>query len=418
MPADSPALDRPIGIRDLLHQRNYCLFLTGDFISLLGNWTQRIAIGWLTWQLTESTTWLGIIAFADLFPSVVLSPFGGVIADRGDPRRISFHTQTIAMLHASALFVCSATGLLNIWLLVFLVTLRGSIAAMNQPARFALVPSLIPRDLLSIAMATTAVGFNLARFVGPAIAGLVIVRFGVSGAFAVNAVSYVALLIALWMLDVVPVKREAHSKQSVGTQIVAGYQYVSRHAGVGPVLLLFAVGSVLVRPLTEMLPGFADGVFKEGAAGLAWLTSAMGIGAMLGGILMVRRNKLEQVFQAISVSLAVMSAAVLLFAFTPSFWLAIALTVTAGCAISVNGIGTQILTQSAVDNDMRGRVMSLYGVLFRAGPAIGAVVIGIIGDHVGLAWPTAVGALACGVVWVWSIRHRAAIKAALLPSQE
>jgi predicted MFS family arabinose efflux permease len=277
---------------------------------------------------------------------------------------------------------------------------------------------LIPRDLLAIGMATNAVGFNLARFIGPAIAGLVIVRFGVSGAFAVNAASYVALLIALWMLDVAPVKREARAKQSVGTQIVAGYQYVSRHAGVGPVLLLFAVGSLLVRPLTEMLPGFADGVFKEGAAGLAWLTSAMGIGATLGGVIMIRRNKLEQVLQAISISLAAMSVAVLLFAFTPSFWMAVALTVIAGCAISINGIGTQVLTQSAVDNDMRGRVMSLYGVLFRAGPAIGAVVIGVVGDHVGLVWPTAAGALACGIVWVWSIRHRAAIKAALLPSQE
>ncbi len=416
MSVQSPA--RPASLRALLRQRNYCLFLTGDFVSLLGNWTQRIAIGWLTWQLTESTTWLGIIAFADLFPSLVLSPFGGVIADRGEPRRICFNTQSVAMLHAITLFVCSATGLLNIWLLVVLVALRGSIAAMNQPARFALVPSLIPRDLLSIAMATNAVCFNLARFVGPAIAGLVIVRFGVSGAFAVNAISYVALLIALGMLDVAPVKREARAKQSMGIQILAGYQYVSRHAGVGPVLLLFAIGSLLVRPLTEMLPGFADGVFKQGAAGLAWLTSAMGIGATLGGVLMVRRNRIDQVLQATNISLAVMAVAVLLFAVAPSFWLAIALTVTAGCAISVNGIGTQTLTQSAVDDAMRGRVMSLYGMLFRAGPAVGAVVIGVIGDHIGLAWPTAAGAVICGGVWIWSIRKRAAIKAALMPRQE
>jgi predicted MFS family arabinose efflux permease len=113
-----------------------------------------------------------------------------------------------------------------------------------------------------------------------------------------------------------------------------------------------------------------------------------------------------------------MSVAVLLFAFTPSFWLGVALAVIASCAISINGIGTQVLTQSAVDNDMRGRVMSLYGVLFRAGPAVGAVVIGVVGDHVGLVWPTAAGALVCGLVWIWSLRHRAAIRAALLPPQE
>jgi MFS family permease len=417
MSAAPPVSDRPAAIRDLLRHRNYCLFLAGDFVSLLGNWTQRIAIGWLTWQLTESTSWLGIIAFADLFPSVVLSPFGGVLADRGEPRRICFNTQSVAMVHATALFVCSATGLLNIWLLVVLVTLRGSIAAMNQPARFALIPSLIPRDHIPIAMATNSVSFNLARFIGPAIAGLVIVRFGVSGAFAVNAISYVALLIALGMIDVVPVKRETHARPSMMGQIVDGYRYVSRHAGVGPILLLFAMGSLLVRPLTEMLPGFADGVFKEGAAGLAWLTAAMGIGATLGGVLMVRRNRLDQILQATNISLAVMAVAGLLFAVAPFFWLAVALTLTVGCAISVNGIGTQTLTQSAVDDDMRGRVMSLYGTLFRAGPAVGAVVIGAIGDHIGLAWPTAAGALICGGVWIWSIRHRAAIKAALMPPQ-
>lgn len=408
------AADAPGSIRDLLKQRNYCLYLSGDFVSLIGNWTQRIAIGWLTWQLTESTTWLGIIAFADLFPAVILSPIGGVIADRGDPRRISLHTQSVAMLHASTLFVTSAAGILDIWLLVVLVTLRGSIAAINQPARFALIPSLIPRELLPTALASNAVLFNLARFIGPAVAGLVIVKAGVSGAFAVNAASYFALLAALWMIDVVPMKRVIQAKTSMGAQVTAGYRYVSQHRGLGPLLLIFALGSILVRPLTELLPGFADGIFNEGAAGLAWLTSAMGVGAMMGGVLMIRRNALDQVFQAAIISLAVMCVSVFFFTLAPSFWAAVGLVTVAACAISVNGIGTQTLAQSAVAGEMRGRVMSLYGVLFRGGPAIGAVAIGSIADHTGLAWPTAAGALLCLGLWLWAMRHRRGIKEALL----
>jgi len=414
------AADAPGSIRDLLKQRNYCLYLSGDFVSLIGNWTQRIAIGWLTWQLTESTTWLGIIAFADLFPAVILSPIGGVIADRGDPRRISLNTQSMAMLHASTLFVTSAVGILDIWLLLALVTLRGSIAAINQPARFALIPSLIPRELLPTALASNAVLFNLARFIGPAVAGLVIVKAGVSGAFAVNAASYFALLAALWMIDVTPIKRVTQAKTSMGAQVTAGYQYVSQHGGLGPLLLIFAIGSILVRPLTELLPGFADGVFNEGAAGLAWLTSAMGVGAMMGGVLMIRRNALDQVFQATIISLAVMCVSVLLFTLAPSFWAAVGLVAITACAISVNGIGTQTLAQSAVAGEMRGRVMSLYGVLFRGGPAIGAVVIGAVADHTGLAWPTAAGALLCLGLWLWAMRHRRGIKKALIgamPSQ-
>jgi len=408
------AANTPVSVRALLKQRNYCLYLSGDFVSLIGNWTQRIAIGWLTWQLTESTTWLGIIAFADLFPAVILSPIGGVIADRGDPRRISLITQGLAMIHASTLFVTSAAGILDIWLLVVLVTLRGSIAAINQPARFALIPSLIPRELLSTALASNAVLFNLARFIGPAVAGLVIVQNGVSGAFAVNAVSYFALLAALWMISIPPIKRAAQAKASMGAQVTAGYRYVSQHTGLGPLLLLFAIGSILVRPLTELLPGFADGVFNEGAEGLAWLTSAMGVGAMVGGLLMIRRNALDQVFQATTISLAVMCVSVILFTLAPSFWAAVGLVAVAACAISVNGIGTQTLAQSAVAGEMRGRVMSLYGVLFRGGPAIGAVAIGVVADHTGLAWPTAAGALLCLGLWLWAIRHRRGIKNALI----
>lgn len=357
----------------------------------------------------------------DLFPSVVLSPLGGVIVDRGDPRRISLITQVVAMTHACILLTVSLVGLLDIWLLAFLAGMRGSIAAINQPARLSLVPSLVPRDYLPVALAANSVVFNLARFVGPAVAGLVIVRYSISGAFAVNALSYLGLLLALMLIDTAPTVREGRAHSFVG-QVVAGYQYVSRHRGLGPLLMIFATGTILVRPIIELLPGFADGIFNAGASGLAWFTSAMGVGAMAGGFVMIRRNSLEQTFSAMGTSLALMCVAAILFSLAPSFWIALALLVVVGGAISVNGIGTQALIQAAVENDMRGRVMSLYGMLFRGAPAVGALVMGAAADHIGLRWPVAVGAVLCLGIWIWSLGRRAVMKRALLghspPSSE
>ena len=403
----------PVTLRDLLRQRDFCLYTAGDLFSLIGNWTQRITVGWLTWEMTGSATWLGLIAFMDLFPSVVLSPLGGVIVDRGDPRRISLITHAMAMLHACILLMVSMTGLLDIWLLAFLVAIRGSIAAINQPARLSLVPSLVPRGYLPMALAANSVVFNLARFVGPAVAGVVIVQYGVSGAFALNALSYLGLLLALMVIDVSPPVRDDRAR-SFASQVVAGYEYVSQHQGLRPLLIIFATGTVLVRPIIELLPGFADGIFNAGASGLAWFTSAMGVGAMLGGLIMIRRSALEQTFGAVGVSLGIMCISAILFSLAPSFWIALMLLVVLGGAISVNGIGTQALIQAAVENDMRGRVMSLYGMLFRGAPAVGALVMGTAADYVGLRWPMFVGAILCLGVWAWSLSRRNLMKNALL----
>ena len=403
----------PVKLRDLFRQRDFCLYTAGDLFSLIGNWTQRITVGWLTWEMTGSATWLGLIAFMDLFPSVVLSPLGGVIVDRGDPRRISLITHAIAMLHACILLIVSMTGLLDIWLLAFLVAIRGSIAAINQPARLSLVHSLVPRGYLPMALAANSVAFNLARFVGPAVAGVVIVQYGVSGAFALNALSYLGLLLALMVIDVSPPVRNDRAR-SFASQVVAGYEYVSQHQGLRPLLIIFATGTVLVRPIIELLPGFADGIFNAGASGLAWFTSAMGVGAMLGGLVMIRRSALDQTFGAVGVSLGIMCIAAILFSLAPSFWIALLLLVVLGGAISVNGIGTQALIQAAVENDMRGRVMSLYGMLFRGAPAVGALVMGTAADFVGFRWPMFVGAILCLGVWAWSLRRRNSMKSALL----
>jgi MFS family permease len=390
----------------VLQHRNYRLYAAGDAVSLIGNWVQKVAIGWLTWQLTVSATWLGIVAFCDLCPAIVLSPIGGVIADRGDPRRMSLISQVFAMTQAMVLLVLTWASLIDIWGIVVLSVLRGSIAAINQPARMSLMPNLIPPEDLASAIAFNSVMANMARFIGPAIAGVVIAGGGVSGAFAINAASYLLLLYALWAIDVKETVPSHQARRAMWTQITAGYRYVYEHRGIGPLLLIYSATTVLVRPVTELLPGFADRIFGMGAQGLAWMTSAMGLGAMVGGMTMVRRASTERLVRAAVSSLAGLSISIVAFALVPSFWIGLVLLFAYGFSNTGSSIGTQSLVQGSVDDAFRGRVMSLYGVLFRGGPAVGALIIGTLADTFGLQWPVAVAALLCLAVSGWAMTRR------------
>lgn len=390
----------------VMRHRNYLLYAVGDGVSLIGSWTQRVAIAWLTWELTHSGLWLGIIVFADLFPAVILSPIGGVIADRSDPKRMTMITQSFAMLQSVVLFLLTWLGFIDMILLVALAAIRGMLSAINQPARMSLVPSLVPREDLTGALAINSIQFNTARFIGPAIAGAVIVAGGIESAFAINAATYLILLWALWVIDVKPQKREPGGRRGMVSQIGDGYTYVSAHPGIGPLLLIFASVTVLARPAIELLPGFADGIFGQGPQGLAWMTSMVGLGAMVGGASMVRRSDTEKLVMSAVGSILLLSACTLAFAIVPSFWAALAILFVFGFTNSTSGIGTQTLIQSAVDDAMRGRVMSLYGVIFRGGPAVGALLIGVASEHWGIQIPVAIGGALCIGVSIWALTQR------------
>ena len=240
--------------------RDYAIYFAGNTITLIGLWMQRIAVGWVAWELTESATWLGIVAFADLFPVMVISPLAGTIADRVNRLTIATVTQSIAMVQAATLAVLSFTGMLDIWGLFGLALLGGVVMSFWQPARLSLVPSLVPKEDLPSAVSVNAVLFNGARFIGPALAGLLILNASAGWVFLANAVSYVSFLIALQF-----VRRDAGApamkgRDSIGTAMAEGYRYAFGHQGIGPLLLLMCVTCICMRPVFELLPGFASEV--------------------------------------------------------------------------------------------------------------------------------------------------------------
>ncbi|MGE0724607.1 MAG: MFS transporter [Alphaproteobacteria bacterium] len=401
-----------------LRSPNYAVYVAGNSVSLIGTWMQRIGVGWLTWELTHSGTWLGLVAFADLFPSVFFGPIGGAIADRVDRLKVIFVSQCLAMLQASALFLLTVTGLIDMGLLLALVLVNGVVIGFNQPSRLALIPSLVPRQDLSTAVAINSIVFNLARFVGPACAGALIVSGGTAAVFGANALTFLAFLVALTRLRlppaarVLPVDRRT-GRGSILGDVGDGVRYTARHPGIGPLLLLLTTNSLTVRPFVELLPGFAADVFGRGADGLAMMTSVIGGGAIVGGLWLAQRENMRGLTQVTLWSTFALSIAILGFVATHWFGFALACLAIAGMSLVLSGTATQTLVQTAVDERMRGRVMSLYGIIFRGGPAAGALAVGALSDQIGLQWAMGIGAAAAVAIWLHAYRGRARMTAAL-----
>jgi predicted MFS family arabinose efflux permease len=376
-------------------------------------WMQRIAVGWLTWQLTGSGFWLGIVAFADFFQVVVIGPIAGTAADRWDRLKVVKISQTISLVQATILFLLTVSGHMTITLLVVLTAFQGAVVAFNQPARLALVPSLVPHADLATAVAINSVVFNLARFIGPACAGPLIVWSGVSAAFAANALSYLPFLAALARIRIKSTDSPASKHSHLIADLKEGIRYTASHPAIAALLVLLTALGIGGRPLSELLPGIAADVFKSGAGGLSLLASSMGAGAILGGLWLGQRAHATDLAQ-IAVASSVLGAVALVLAIaTDAMWFAMPAVAVVGLATSMAGISIQSLIQLASDRAMRGRVMGLYGLIFRGAPAIGALGAGAASAYFGLRLPIFLGALLVLAAAFWTNASRDRIAAAL-----
>ena len=396
-----------------LRNKNFGIYSLGSAFSLTGMWMERIAVGWLTWQLTEFGFWLGVVAFADFFPVVLIAPFAGAAADRWDRLRVVKMSQFILLVQGGTLWALTASGHINVALIVALTAVHGIVVAFNQPARLALVPSLVPQADLGSAVAINSIIFNLARFIGPIFAGLAIVWSGVAAAFLVNTLSYVVFLLALARIHIAPGEAETAATRSFIADITDGIRYTATHPGIGTLFVLLIAIGIGGRPLTELLPGFADDVFHAGAGGLSILASSVGAGAIFAGLWLGHRAHASNLMAVtLTTTLGMAVAAVLIIA-TDRLWLAVPAVVVYGFCMSAAGIASQTLVQLASARRMRGRVMGLYGLIFRGGPAIGALGAGILSVQLGLRWPVVIGAALLIVAWLWAYLIRDRIAAAL-----
>ncbi|MEZ5931867.1 MAG: MFS transporter [Alphaproteobacteria bacterium] len=399
-------------IPQTLAQPNYGMYVAGNSVSLIGSWMQRVAVGWLAWELSHSGAVLGLVAFADLATTLMVGPFGGVLADRLDRRRLLTIGQSTNMVVSFILAALTASGLMTVPLLVLFIGLNGAVIGINQPARLSLISDLVPREHLPTAVAINSLVFNLARFIGPAIAGLIILYFSTAVVFLANALSFISFLVALNRLDLPTSKKPlvGDGAPSMLQAIGEGLRYVIAHPGIGPLLALHATIAVTARPYVELLPGFAGAVFDLGAGGLATLSSAVGLGAIAAGLFLAQRGARQGLAETAMVAALLISLSALGLALSPAFWVAVIAVTSGGFGMVVAGVGTQTLMQTSVDDAVRGRVLSLFGLVFRSGPAIGALLMGLASELVGLRWPLAIGALigAVAFLYVWQRRSRIA----------
>jgi predicted MFS family arabinose efflux permease len=399
----------------VFRNRDYAYYTVGNTISLVGLWVQRLAIGWLTWELTGSGAWLGAVAFADLFPALVVGPFAGVLADRFDRTRILHVTQFVSLLQAATLWLLYETGHVNIHIVFALTLGLGINAAITQPARLALIPQLVVKEDLNTALALNSVLFNSARFVGPVVAGLIMAASDLGMTFLFNALAYLAMVLTLFRVRATPPRAasaaQGSAPRSVLGDLAQGIAYSTRHEAIRALLLIVAAMAILAKPIADLLPGFAGAVFHTGQTGLVQMTSVMGAGAILGGIWLAQRARVQGLPRIAIGALAVAGVTVALFSLSPSYLLALTLLFVGSGAMSVVGTSSQTLVQQVVDEDKRGRVIALWGLIFRGAPALGVLAMGVLSEWWGMRTPVLAGALLCVACAAWALRWQRGIDA-------
>lgn len=375
-----------------LQYRNFRLFWTGQLISLIGTWMQSVAQQILVYRLTNSASKLGIVAAAGTLPVLFLSLWAGVLVDRLPKRTIILATQIASMLLAFVLAALVYFDVVQFWHIVVLATLLGCVNAIDMPARQAFVPEMVDRSLLGNAVALNSSIFNAARVVGPAIAGIMVALVGTAMAFTINGVSFIAVIAGLLMMRLPP-----HEPQrSNGTalyEIVDGLRYVAGEPLKRVLMIALLIQTVFGTFQITLMPVFARDVFvvrgmpllQDDSARLGFLSAAYGVGALIAALALASMDERIKRGTRIVVGLILYPASFVLFAFAPSFWLALPLLVVGGWAMITLLATANTLFQTTTPDALRGRVMSLYTLVLVGLMPLGSLLAGFLTEYFGSA---------------------------------
>ncbi len=403
MTAWAPALRRTFSS---LAIHNYRYYFIGQSISLSGSWIQRVAQAWLVLELTDSGTAVGTVAALQFLPVLLLAPLGGVIADRVDKRRLLYVTQSLAAASALSLGILVLSGVVELWMVYASALLLGLASSVDNPARQSFVLEMVGRDQVTNAVSLNSTLVNAARVVGPAVAGILIVGVGIGWCFVLDAVSYLALIVALARMDVSKLQPSDRQARAAG-QLREGFRYVRATPAVLTPLLLMAVAGAFAYEYQVVLPLFARFTFDGDARTFATMISLMGLGAIAGGLFTASRRNRPAV--ALARTAGVFGLVQVLTSLAPSLRLTlVGLVVLGATSVSFLALGNSTL-QLAADPAMRGRVMGLWAVAFLGTTPLGAPIAGWIGEHGGPRWALAFGGVAVLIAAALSVRSLAAV---------
>jgi len=393
-PASATRRSRYAQVARSLRHRNFQLFFSGQLISLIGTWMQSVAQAWLVYRLTGSSLLLGSVSFASQFPVFLFAPIGGTFADRHNRHRIVVATQTASMLLAFVLAWLTLSARVQVWHIFVLAALLGMVNAFDIPARQAFLVDMVGKEDMMNAIALNSSMFNGARIIGPAIAGVVVARIGEGWCFFANAVSYVAVILGLLLMRLRPQEAAARTASTLDN-IIEGFQWVRRTAPIKAMLWLLGLVSLVGMPYAVLMPIFADQILHSGARGLGLLMGATGIGALLGALTLALKEGLRGLGKWVAVCSVGFGASLILFAASRHFWLSAAFLVPVGFTFMVQMAASNTLIQSMVPDQLRGRVMAVYSMMFMGMAPVGAFLAGAMAQHLGAPLTLAIGGAAC-----------------------
>jgi MFS family permease len=383
-----------------LRHPNFRLFIGGQAISLIGTWMQRVAVGWLVYRLTGSALLLGVVGFVSQIPTFFLAPFAGVVADRMDRRRVVIATQALAGAQALLLALLVISGHISVWHIITLSTLLGISNAFDVPARQSFLHEMLENKAdLGNAIALNSTVVNAGRLIGPSIAGILIAVAGEGVCFACNAVSYGAVIIALLCMKITGRPRPVRTTH-VLQELTEGIRYAGAFLPIRNVLLFLALISLVGMPYTVLMPVFARDILHSGPHGLGFLMGGAGAGALAGALYLASRRNAAGLERLIPTAATIFGCALIAFSLSRVYWLSLSIIPLVGFGMMVQMASSNTLVQVLVDDDKRGRVMSLYAMAFMGMAPFGSLMAGSLAKWVGAPRTVLIGGVCslCGTV--------------------
>jgi MFS family permease len=387
-----------------LRHRNFRLFFSGQSISLIGTWMTRLATSWLVYRLTGSAFLLGIVGFSGQIPTFLLAPFAGVWVDRLNRQHVLIVTQALAMLQSFALAFLTLTKHITVHEVILLSAFQGMINAFDMPGRQAFLVEMVEdRQDLGNAIALNSSMVNMARLVGPSLAGMVIAVSGEGSCFLIDGISYLAVIASLFAMRLKPaaVKR---ATTSMLVQLREGWDYVSGFAPIRTILTLFATVSLMGWPFTVLMPIFASKILKGGPHTLGFLMGAVGIGALISAISLAIRKSVIGLGRMIYISTALFGVSLIFFGLSRNIWLSLVMMLFCGFGMMQQMAASNTIIQTIVDEDKRGRVMSFYTVAFVGMAPFGSLLAGAMAHAVGAPRTVMLSGACCiaGAIWFFT----------------
>ena len=384
-----------------LASRNYRLFFSGQSVSLVGTWITRVATSWLVYRLTGSVLLLGVVGFCGQIPTLVLAPFTGVLVDRWNRHRILVVTQALSLAQSAALAVLTLSGVITVPHVLLLQLAQGVINAFDTPARQAFVSEMVEdRADLPNAIALNSSMVNASRIIGPSIGGLVIVAVGEGWCFALDALSYVAVIASLLAMRLVPRPRSRRDTR-MREELAAGFHYVTRFVPVRSALVLLSLVSLAGMPYTVLIPAISANVLHGGPHTLGFLMTASGVGALGGALYLASRRSVLGLGRAMAFASTAFGVALAAFSLSRSLWLSLLLLPIVGAGMMITMAATNTIIQTIVSEELRGRVMAFYTMAFLGTAPIGSLIAGLAAARIGAQRTILLGGLSCIAAGVW-----------------